>query len=358
MNRTDIKKAMCKLSADEAMEQRLWKKICENASQDKLYGTIEGLSENILKNTDESFAKDTDERILTQGLKGARIKPLATLAAFATSVAVVVCLGMLGQRFWDTKYNSSSDTAGFTNSNKSIESQGGIIIPQIKLPEKSNATADMIGLIVYQGRVYTQTGTRMSAEIAEKMRGEKLGTTKGNIDEWSSQKEYAVEFASTVGKQNVYAVRGYDKSFRIMTYGYIEGKVFSELYECFNGITVKTGEDIFGRLKIEDNVKSAVYERFESWNYSKQQYNELKKLDVVNSFVKELKNTVPYTQESHSNLFTDTKDEDQKFVYLMLNDGTEVQLRLFKEGFVFYSNCHLFFKMDSDAFGKLWKELK
>ncbi|MBK3494261.1 hypothetical protein JFL43_05205 [Viridibacillus sp. YIM B01967] len=50
------------------------------------------------------------------------------------------------------------------------------------------------------------------------LRGEKLVRTKGTIDEWSKQDDYATEFASSIGNSDVYSVRGYDESFRIMTY--------------------------------------------------------------------------------------------------------------------------------------------
>jgi hypothetical protein len=40
-----------------------------------------------------------------------------------------------------------------------------------------------------------------------------------------------------------------------------------------------------------------------------------------------------------------------------LNDGSKVQLRLFKEGYVYYNGVDLFFKVDSNAFMNLWNEL-
>ncbi|MGK0466606.1 MAG: hypothetical protein ACJAX4_001895 [Clostridium sp.] len=51
----------------------------------------------------------------------------------------------------------------------------------------------------------------------------------------------------------------------------------SQFYECFNGIAVKTGADVFNKLKIENNTKT----------------------------VNDLKNTIPNTQESLSYLLDD-----------------------------------------------------
>jgi hypothetical protein len=110
-------------------------------------------------------------------------------------------------------------------------------------------------------------------------------------------------------------------------------------------------------LKIENNISSATLEKFESWNNNKQEYTKLKNLQSLNSFIKELKNTIPYTQESLMNLFDDQGDTNQKFIYITLKDGSEVQLRLFKNGYIFYNSSHCFFKMNDEAFHKFWNEL-
>ena len=310
MNKADIKNVIEKLVPDKEMEQRLSKKISH-----KQYNKF-------------SFK---------------------SMASIAASLVIVVSLGIIGHNLTVEKTTTPTST---------ISSEYSINIPKIELPKNTNANADMIGLIVYQGRIYTQTGTRINPESAEKLLGEKLGTTKGNIDEWSKQNDYAVDFASSIGKTDVYPVKGYDKSFRIMTYDKREGTIYAEFFECFNGITIRTGDDVFGKLKIEGNIKLAKQEKFESWNYNKQEYKELKNLQSLNNFVSELKNTIPYTQESLSYLFNDQGDTNQKIVYIILNDGSEVQLRLFKDGYVYYNNSHVFFKMENKVFDDLWNELE
>lgn len=74
---------------------------------------------------------------------------------------------------------------------------------------------EVIGLIVYNGKIYTQTNSLIKPAAAKALLGEKLGVTKGNIDEWSSQKAYAEELASTISHANIYSVMGYDRDFRI-----------------------------------------------------------------------------------------------------------------------------------------------
>jgi hypothetical protein len=239
-----------------------------------------------------------------------------------------------------------------------ISSSDGIYIPKIELPKETNAKIDMIGLIVYQGRIYTQTGTRINNDDAVKLLGEKLGRAKGNLNEWSKQTDYAVEFASSTGEWDVYSVKGYDKSFRIMTYANINGDIYPGFYECINGITVKKGEDIFRKLKIDNNIKSGKYEKFESWNYGKQEYTELKNLQTLNSFVTELNNTTPYAQQSLSYLFNEEGNSNRKFVNITLNDGCQVTLSLFKDGYIYYDYSHVIFKMEHEVFDKLWAELE
>ncbi len=242
---------------------------------------------------------------------------------------------------------------------KEIISTEGVDIPQIKLPEKveDGVKMDMIGLVVYKGKIYTQTGTSIAPNRALELRGEKIGRTKSSINEWSTQKDYAIELASTIGEQDVYKVKGYDDNFRIMSYLELDGEVYVEFYECLNGIKVSSGEDVFGKLKMKGNVKTSRYEHFNSWNEGMQQYVDFNDMNVLNSFVNELKNTKPYSREELDSLFTSSTNDNTKFIYIELQDGSKVQLRLFKEGYIYYQYSDIFFKMDNVEFQKLWDSL-
>jgi hypothetical protein len=197
----------------------------------------------------------------------------------------------------------------------------------------------------------------LDPEAAESLLDQKIGKTKGNITEWSKQDDNAAELASTIGIQDVYTVKGYDKSFRIMTFAKENGNVLdAQFYECLNGITVKTGADVFDKLKIENNAKKVRFENFESWNNGRRQFKELEKTQFLDGFISELKNTTPFKQESLSYLFKG-EDTSQKFIFITLNDGSEVQLRLFKGGYVYYGNSHIFFKMENKFFNLFWNEI-
>ncbi|MET3698787.1 hypothetical protein SAMN05877753_11022 [Bacillus oleivorans] len=240
-----------------------------------------------------------------------------------------------------------------------ILNEEGIFIPSIELPEKTDGTEmDMIGLIVYNGKIYTQTDTKIEPDQAKALLGEKLGRTKGSIDEWSSQDDYAVEFASSIGEMDVYAVQGYDKDFRIIAFEERQGEVFAEFYECLNGITIQDGEDIFGKLKIAGNVVSAQYRNFSDWDNGINQYYPIENEEVLNAFVEELNNAVPYSYQKVEPTLGDYRnDEAYKRLNLILADGSQVDLVVIKDGYVRYGFTDVYFKMEDEIFTKMWEQM-
>lgn len=270
-----------------------------------------------------------------------RFKP----AIAVVGLAVVLCTGVIA-------YNLTNPNIGI------IRQAGGVYIPKFELPENGAASAKMMPLIVYRGRVYLLSATQIDPQNTDGFLGEKLGTTKGNLTEWSKQDDYAVEFASTVGVQEVYAVQGYDKNFRIMTLEKLEGVAYPLVFECLNDITVKTGKDIFDKLKIENNIEAIRYEGFESWNNGLQQVQTLADIGGADGFVRALYRSAPIEQEKLPTLWDDQSPDSQKFVTLTLKDLTQVQLRMFKEGYVYYNGVDILFKVDSAAFERFWNDLK
>lgn len=231
-----------------------------------------------------------------------------------------------------------------------------VTIPKIELPGESNVKADMIGLVLYQGNIYTQTGTQITPEIAKQLRGDKLGRSKSGITEWSSSDDYT-ELASTIGEMDIFTVKGYDADFRIMSYMEHDGEVYAELYEHLNGITVAKGEDIIGKLNLMGHMTSVKWQDFDSWNMGENKLRELSADAEVQAFVEALYEAKPIAAEP---LFEqgiyETGPSEQKFLYIQLQDGTEVQLRLFKGGqYVRYANAPVFFQLEGAAFTTLWE---
>ncbi|HWO78217.1 MAG TPA: hypothetical protein VNM69_20310 [Bacillus sp. (in: firmicutes)] len=232
----------------------------------------------------------------------------------------------------------------------------GVYIPPIQLPENTDGMEmDMIGLIVYNGKIYTQTDTMIEPSEAKALLGEKLGRTKGSIDEWSLQDEYAVEFASTIGEMDVYSVKGYDQNFRIMAYDERNGEVFAEFYECLNGMSVQDGEDLFGKLNMEGNVVSAQYRHFTDWDNGIDRFFPINDTDLLNVFISELNHTVPYSYETVEPSLGDYRnDEEYKRLNLILKDGSRVELVVIKDGYIRYGFSDVYFKMSDNVFSKMW----
>jgi len=241
-----------------------------------------------------------------------------------------------------------------------VTEDGGVVIPALELPENTETvTADMIGLIVYNGKIYTQTATEISSEAAKAMVGEKLGTTKGSIDEWSEQEAYEEEFASTVGVAEVYSVKGYDKDFRIMTYAESGGEIYAEFFENVNGFTVYSGADVFGKLNLTGNISEVQYRTYSDWNNSIDQFHPIEDTELVNGFVEELNNAKPLPRSQNSDPIGTSRSEEQfKEVSLYLNDGSVVRLILLKEGYIYYGFVPVYFEMSEKVFNRMWDQME
>ncbi|WP_047985471.1 hypothetical protein [Ornithinibacillus californiensis] len=251
--------------------------------------------------------------------------------------------------------NSPDNTAG---SELVINEDGSVDIPAIEIP-KDTSNASMIGLIVYNGKIYTQTSTEIEAENAKVILGEKLGTTKGTIDEWSSQDAYDKGFASTIGKADVYAVKGYDKEFRIMAYLEQDGQLYAEYFENLNGITVDSGNDIFGKLNMDGNVTSAQYRTLSDWDNSIENYQPITDMETLNTFVAELDKTKPLPRSEHSDPIGDSRTDEQfRELLITINDGSTVSLKLLKDGYIYYGSMAVYFQMDEVQFSKMWSLLE
>jgi hypothetical protein len=232
----------------------------------------------------------------------------------------------------------------------------GVFLDKVELPDGSGSGAKMMPLIVYKGRVYIMANYRdMDGTDPESLKGELIGRTKGNLDEWSKQDDYAVNLASSVGEADVYTVKGYDDDFRIMT---IEEGVGVRFFECVNGIWVANGEELFGKMKIRGNVEKVEYQLFADWDSGQKNYRTLDVMDRVDGFVDAL-----YQAE-----FLEVIDEkapdllytlNRAPLYLLLKDGTIAELMLFEGGYVKYVGLfgEAVFKMDVEAFNSIYEKM-
>ncbi|MCM3132614.1 hypothetical protein M3629_07450 [Paenibacillus polysaccharolyticus] len=231
-------------------------------------------------------------------------------------------------------------------------------IPKIEMPsgDNQNVKADMLGLVVYDGNVYTESATTVEGADALALRGEKLGKTTGGIHELSGKDDYK-ELASTIGTADIYTVNGYDSDFRIMSYTEIDGQVYAQLFDKTNGMSISSGTDLIGKLNIEGHVTAAQGESFDSWNNGLGQLQQLPADESLNRFIEALYKATPVATSSELEERLYGK-EDRKMIYLTLKDKTKVQLVLFgEEGMVRYGHVPVFFEVEQGAFKQLWKSL-
>lgn len=241
-----------------------------------------------------------------------------------------------------------------------ITVESGVEIPKISLPEPDETVEmDMIGLIVYNGRIYTQADTEITQENAKALVGEKLGRTKGNIHEWSNQEDYAQEFASTTSQSDVFSVKGYSRDFRIMTYEDRNGEIYTGFYENLNGIIVSSGVDVFGKLNMIGNVSSAHYRTYSDWDNSIDQYHPIEDMELLDLFVVGLNDAKPLLRLEHSDPIREYRNDDEfRELTVQLNDGSNVRLVLLKDGYIYYGWMGIYFKMDQPVFSEMWNQLQ
>ncbi|WP_336757819.1 hypothetical protein [Paenibacillus sp. USHLN196] len=287
-----------------------------------------------------------------QGPKRQR-KPLY----IAASVVIAASIGLAAPSVWQ-QFNGPAAPTPQVAAVTPGASFDPIVIPKMELPDSNGkgAKASMLPVVVYEGNVYLQSATLLEGTSALNLRGEKLGTTTGGIDEWSGQDKYT-ELASNIGEADIYAVNGYDKDFRIMSYTEIDGQVYAQLFDKNNGITISSGADLIGKLHLEGNITSAQWETFDSWNNGLQQLQPLAADESLESFVSALSAAKPIatSPELEENLYS---NEDRKIIYLTLEDKTQVPLVLFgEEGLVRYGNVPAFLEVEKGAFQSFWNSL-
>ena len=295
--------------------------------------------------------------------------------ACAAAIACAVIIPVLHRSGTDTVSDSSSNQDAATviepdhqgSSQPDEPAAEGLYIPAVELPESADiSTYDMIALVVYQGQIYTDAGI-YDGDEAEKLMplaGERLGTAKGNIDEWSKQEDYATEFAGTVAGE-VYSVNGYDPGFRLCVCGEAEDEMHNQIrwihfLECLNGITITKGSDMFeDRLHISERTETVQYQNHDDWNNGIRNY-QTPEIDenIWNEFIEQV-NNCDFINTWNPELKGDETiyhTPNQAHLILSMNDGTAVNLRLIEGGYVGYAPLGWYFvKIPEDIFNAVYE---
>lgn len=241
-------------------------------------------------------------------------------------------------------------------SNKPEVNTNAVNIPAINLNPNTAVHAKMLALVVYNGKIYTQSSTEFDSKYINNFLGKRVGRTTNSINEWNVKDKSTEELASNIGEQDIYTAKGYDINFRIMSYSKINGQEFAQFFDCLNGITVKSGKDVFGKLNLIDNVESAKFIKFDDWNNGTNNYISFKDLTILNEALKELNNSIPYDYQSVGEEIDNYRNNDgfREFT-LNLKDSSQLKFNVFKNGYVSYGYSNVYFKVQSSVIEKLWQ---
>lgn len=213
--------------------------------------------------------------------------------------------------------------------------EGGVYLPppcfDLAAP-KSGMAADMLAFFIWEGRTYVGHNDFCPAALA----GEKMGTATGLIDEWTPSDGY-VELAGSING-DFYQVKGYDPAFVLcMPFGQDR----YELMVCSGGITLHTGADLYeALLRLPGRIESAALETRESWCYGRDRKASLPADERLDDFVRamcdsevRLTDELRFPDGVYFNIYDNT---ELYHLYLTLEDGFTVHLRLLEGGVVLY----------------------
>jgi hypothetical protein len=284
-------------------------------------------------------------------------RTVSVVACTAVVFAGVLVFHEIGKKTPPTAINNPDGINSINNGNYAV------YVPAIELPNHTNGIEmDMIGLFVYKGRIYTQTAWYYDEEASaiSGLVGERLGYAKGNINEWSKQDDYAVEFAGSAAG-DVYSVRGYDQSFRLCMKGsYTDDNGtavhYINFYENLTHIGLTFGSDFFGgRLQLSENWKYVKYQKHDNGNNALDDnyvFNDLEGVadEDIAMFIRELySGNFESAYHSNPDIYTDSKQQAHLKFYM--DDNTVIEIRLIEGGYAGYHHLGWsFVKMPSDTF--------
>lgn len=294
----------------------------------------------------------------------ARRKRKQAVTKVLTPVMGLCLVAMLGGGIWQSgmlgRYDApipgdTSSHGGSSIADTTDNTAYAVYTDSVHLPENNSGIAvDMIGCLVYMGKVYTQSADfyQYDAVTAQQLVGEYVGEAKGTLDCWSSQEDWATEFASTYSGP-VYKVKGYSEEFRLCIYVNQGQEEWLQILDNYDGIGLNSGADLFEeRLHITGNVESVTYRTHDDWEKqnSEKPFTGVSEEDM-NEFFRELCSSpfVRIDPERDPGFYE--RAETQGHLYLNMKDGTVVELRLLDGGYVGSESLGwVFVKMPGELF--------
>lgn len=258
------------------------------------------------------------------------------------AMAACLCLVFMGTMIW--RQSAPTYNKDHKEDFGIIVSEEGVTIPKMNvlLSSKDQAGADMIGFFIYQGRCYVQYEWIYNDVH---FIGKRLGTATGLIDEWTQADGY-VDFAGSVDG-DFYVVEGISPEF-MLCMRFDNGAVCTYIND--NGITLKTGTDLFeDRLHVSETYTGLTYQNHGAWKSGDEEYFILKE-----SYGQEV---LLFLEALNQASFMPREDAPYGYnqvlyhIDLALENGMNVKLRLFPDGYVYFDGIgSVFLKMETEAF--------
>ena len=232
-----------------------------------------------------------------------------------------------------------------------VSPAAGVVIAPLRVdlyahPDKQ---IDMEALFIYDGRCYVQYGTLADASH---LIGDHMGIATGLIDEWTEADGY-VELAGSV-KGDFYSVNGFDSDFVLCMPGESDSV---EIYVNNNDLTLYSGADLLKeRFKVDGNFLARCMSRQRWFNSIGSPYEmDAEGNEQVWALV-EAMFEAPFVYVEDVELPDGAKsiyDTELYHLYLHLDNGMIVHLRLFDGGYVqldgFRTVC---LQVEKEAFGR------
>ncbi|MDR1002540.1 MAG: hypothetical protein LBL82_04630 [Oscillospiraceae bacterium] len=290
--------------------------------------------------TISEWASDIEKKVNTKRLSQIRYRKITlTLISAAACIALVAI--------------SVFAVVGDGNLTAPESDGKGVTVPAIEIQKpEEGVRASMIALFVYQGKVYTYINSVSEPADAENsLIGEHLGTAAGNLNEWSEDEDYTADFSASVSGE-VHTLNGYDPSYKLCVAVPSEGGVTVDIYANLNGITLVKGEDLYGesRENLKGNYIDAAYLTHDKWDSGSTDMTPLEDsedFENLSAFIDELYSSPFVTYEEIYE-----SEPNQLHIYLTMNNGTTLGLRLYEGGYVGFDQMlgYAFVKMDSPVF--------
>ena len=216
-------------------------------------------------------------------------------------------------------------------------------------PPTGQTTASMVPGLVYQGTLYTETGTTVSKAAAQQLRGRKLGMSENTWTEENETARLNDSFASNMADYTIYELDGYAPTVRLLAIGREEGK---QMIRILDGTTFQA--DYFQKLRLDQGIKQISYQTERT--RETEQKKPLAPSAAWTDLLTGLSKAVPL---SSAELPVDVQNNRQvRVVDVTMTDGVTNQFQLIKGGYVLYEPLHTYFDVKGTAFETVWNDMK